>query len=143
VGGSPLGAASEVNAFEPNYEGSPVIWGPAEASCSAIGTHSFTARPGHHLAPAPLSGGHNVHDELGKGFTLLALNADDAAVNAFARAAKALNVPLAVIKDSHSGERARYKSELVLIRPDQFVAWTINTGEIDPEKILKRATSLD
>ena len=114
------GAASEVNSFEPNYEGSSIVWGPAQANCSAIGAHSFMARPGHHLAPAPLSGGCNVYNELGKGFTLLALDADDAVVKAFAAAAKALNVPLAVIQDSRAGERERYESALVLVRPDQF-----------------------
>ncbi|WP_028349722.1 FAD-dependent monooxygenase [Bradyrhizobium murdochi] len=134
------GAVSEVNAFEPNYEGSPIVSGPAEGNCSAIGAHSFTARPGHHLAPAHLSGGCNVYDELGKGFTLLALDVDDAAVKAFAAAAKALNVPLAVIEDRRTGERARYEASLVLVRPDQFVAWTSSGGEVDPAAILKRVT---
>jgi len=41
-------------------------------------------------------------------------------VKAFAAAAKALNVPLAVIQDSRAGERERYESALVLVRPDQF-----------------------
>ena len=136
------GAVSEVNAFEPNYEGSPIVYGPAEANCSAIGAHSFTARPGHHLAPAPLSGGRDVYDELGKGFALLALDADDAVVKAFVKAAKALGVPLTVIEDRRAGERARYEATLLLVRPDQFVAWTSNDGEVDPEVILRRVTGL-
>jgi hypothetical protein len=137
------GAASEVNAFEPNYKGSPIVWGPTDANCSAIGAHTFKARAGHHLAPARLSGGRNVYDELGKGFTLLALDVDDAAVKAFATAAKALNVPLTVIEDRRTGERARYEAALMLVRPDQFVAWTSNNGEVDPEAILKRVTGLE
>jgi hypothetical protein len=136
------GAVSEVNAFEPNYEGSSVVWGPAEASSSAIGNHSFAARPGHHLAPAHLSDGRDVYDDLGKGFALVALDADDAAVKAFVKAARALNVPLTVIGDRREGERARYAAALLLVRPDQFVAWTSNDGEVDPEAILKRVAGL-
>ena len=39
--------------------------------CSAVGSHAFAARAGHHLAPQPLSSGRNVFEELGDGFTLL------------------------------------------------------------------------
>lgn len=49
------GASSEVHAFEPHYENSPVVWGPDGGCCSAHGRHSFVARPGHHLAPQLLS----------------------------------------------------------------------------------------
>jgi 2-polyprenyl-6-methoxyphenol hydroxylase-like FAD-dependent oxidoreductase len=47
------GARSEVNSFEPNYEGSSIVAGPPGAACSAIGSHQFAARAGHHLAPRP------------------------------------------------------------------------------------------
>jgi len=136
------GAVSEVHAFEPNYEGSSVVWGPAGASSGAIGTHSFAARTGHHLAPAPLSDGRDVYDELGKGFALVTLDADDGAVKAFVEAAKALSVPLTVIRDDVAGKRARYEAALLLVRPDQFVAWTSNDGEVDADAILKRVTGL-
>ena len=134
------GAVSEVNAFEPNYAGSPIVWGPSEANCSAIGAHSFAARAGHHLAPAHLSDGRNVYDGLGKGFTLLALNVDDAAVKLFAAAAKARSVPLTVIEDRGTGECAHYEAALALVRPDQFVAWTSSGGGVDPAAVLDRVT---
>src|SRR5581483_6067548 len=70
------GARSEVNVFEPNYEGSPIVWGAPGATCSAVGSHAFAARAGHHLAPQPLSSGRNVFEELGEGFTLLCLDGD-------------------------------------------------------------------
>ena len=87
------GARSEVNAFEPNYEGSSVVCGPTGAACSALGSHAFKARAGHHLAPHPLSSGRNVFEELGDGFTLLSLDADRAASNAFETAAEELQHP--------------------------------------------------
>ena len=68
--------------FEPHYEGSPVVVGPPGAVISAHGEHTFTARAGHHLPPQELSSGRNVFEELGRGFTLLAWDADPAAVAA-------------------------------------------------------------
>ena len=72
------GARSEVNSFEPNYEGSSIVAGPPGATCSAIGSHEFAARAGHHLAPRQLASGRNVFEELGAGFTLLDFGAPDA-----------------------------------------------------------------
>ena len=74
------GARSEVNSFEPNYEGSSIVAGPPGATCSAIGSHQFAARAGHHLAPRQLASGRNVFEELGDGFTLLDFGTPDAAV---------------------------------------------------------------
>ena len=124
------GAWNEVRANEgtwltiPHYEGSSVVFGPTDASCGAFGVHSLTARPGHHLAPQLLSSGRNVFEELGTGLTLLAFDAEDQAVEAITLAAQTLRVPLKVVWDNCDGERKGYESRLVLVRPDQFVAWT-------------------
>jgi 2-polyprenyl-6-methoxyphenol hydroxylase-like FAD-dependent oxidoreductase len=117
------GAAGEVNAFEPHYEGSPVVMGTQGAGGSAVGRHSFEARSGHHLAPATLSDGRNVYERLGAGFTLLAFGADAGQVQTFADAARDAGVDLTVIEDAATGECARYGVPLVLVRPDQFIAW--------------------
>jgi 4-hydroxyisophthalate hydroxylase len=120
------GAVGEVHAFEPNYEGSPVIAtgdGAAAGACSAVGRHEFRARAGHHLAPAQLSDGSNVYERLGTTYALLAFGADPQALEALVSAAAAQGVPLAVVSDTADGERARFGAELVLVRPDQFVAW--------------------
>ena len=57
------GARAEVNAFEPNYEGSPIVFGPEGGMSSAIGSHAYAARAGHHLAPQVLSSGKNVFEK--------------------------------------------------------------------------------
>jgi 2-polyprenyl-6-methoxyphenol hydroxylase-like FAD-dependent oxidoreductase len=132
------GAREEIYAFEPNYRGSQIVWGSADGSCDAQGGHSFAARPGHHLAPQPLSSGRNVYDKLGSGFTLLALDADPPSVAAFEAAAADAAIPLTVVRDADDGERRNYGARLVLIRPDQFVAWTDNEGGADPAVILDR-----
>lgn len=143
--GRAKGAVGEVLAFEPNYEGSPLLMqgSAAESTPSAVGTHRFEARPGHHLAPAALASGSNIFDELGDGFTLLDLGADAGTVNAFSHAADALSVPLRVVSERAVGEVSRYDAAVVLVRPDHFVAWSggaeaLNEG--DALAILQRAT---
>jgi 2-polyprenyl-6-methoxyphenol hydroxylase-like FAD-dependent oxidoreductase len=130
---------SRFQQYEPNYEGSPVICGPADGRNSAHGVHAFKARPGHHLAPVHLSAGGNTFDALGRGFTLLALDADPAQVQHFENAARDLNVPLTIVCDTAAGGREIYESPMVLVRPDQYVTW-IGSDAQGARAILERAT---
>lgn len=142
------GAVGEVHAFEPHYEGSPVVSGGGQTHAkggSALGGHEFRARSGHHLAPAVLSDGRNVYERLGPGYTLLAFGVDRQRVDVFVAAAVALGLPLAIVEDSADGERQRYEASLILLRPDQFVAWT-SSGEVAPAEaraILQRVSGQD
>jgi 2-polyprenyl-6-methoxyphenol hydroxylase-like FAD-dependent oxidoreductase len=140
------GAVGEVHAFEPHYEGSPGVCNPAGTSGpggSAVGSHQFAARAGHHLAPAALSTGRNVFDVLGDGFCLLAFGADAARWQPFVAAASAMGLPLTVVQDSCEGERERYRSSLVLVRPDQFAAWTgESVSEQEAADILRRVSGV-
>jgi hypothetical protein len=132
-------ATSRVQSYEPNYEGSPIVVGPVHGKCSAHGTHAFEARAGHHLAPQPLATGRNVFEEFGTGYTLLALDADDGIVENFDQAARSLGVPLKAVRDSCRGELTRYESRLILIRPDQYVAWRSDTPPDDVRALVRRA----
>jgi 2-polyprenyl-6-methoxyphenol hydroxylase-like FAD-dependent oxidoreductase len=140
------GAIGEVNAFEPHYEGSPVVSlgdGARGAVSGAVGSHRFEARAGHHLAPAVMASGRNVYEALGPGFTLLALDADGSAVQAFTEVAAELSLPLTVLPDRPQGDLARYRARLVLVRPDQFVAWTSaapTLGVDEVRRLLHRVT---
>jgi 2-polyprenyl-6-methoxyphenol hydroxylase-like FAD-dependent oxidoreductase len=133
------GASSEVHAFEPHYEGSPVVWGPDGGCSSARGRHSFSARPGHHLAPQPMSTGRDVFEELAGGFGLLVLDGTDATIEDFVRAAEHLRAPLKVLRDSRADGRERYEATYVLIRPDEFVAWAGTERQIDARAVLSKA----
>lgn len=129
------GAIGEVHAFEPNYEGSPVVWGSEGRVTSAKGSHQFVALPGHHLAPSVLADGRNVYERLGKDFTLLALGVDSSKVQAFRDAAKELNVSLDVVEAPLAGEADRYRARWVLVRPDQFVTWTSSSTDVPPQEV--------
>ena len=133
------GATSEVQAFEPHYAGSSIVFGPPGAVSSAAGKHEFAARAGHHLAPQRLTSGRDVFEVLGDGFTLLAFDADRQAIDAFRQAASQRHIPLTVVVDTRKDGRERYGAALVLVRPDQFVAWAADAPVGGADTILARA----
>jgi hypothetical protein len=126
--------------YEPHYEGSTIVAGPPGAVISAHGSHSFRARAGHHLSPQPLSTGQNVLDALGDGFSLLAFGAPEAAVATFKRAAAAIGMPLTVVSDTLAGGREEYGSRLVLVRPDQHVAWAGDAPPDSTDQLIAKIT---
>jgi 4-hydroxyisophthalate hydroxylase len=132
-------AAPRVLTYEPNYEGSPIVFGPPGGVSSAHGSHTFKARTGHHLPPQLLSCGRNVFEELGRDFTLLAFDAEDRTVPAFAAAAKSLAVPLKVVCDTFRDGRKAYDASLILVRPDRYIAWTGATAPDNADAILRKA----
>jgi hypothetical protein len=121
------GAVGEVHSFEPNYEGSPIVSDEsghqAQGVCSAVGTHTFEARAGHHLPPAPLAGGGDAFEKLGPGFTLLCVGPAQADARAFTEAAAALAMPLKVVTLAEDSGAGRYGARWILVRPDEYVAW--------------------
>ncbi len=109
-------SAMGVADFEPHYEGSPIVW--ADGIPSAVGSHEFSARAGHHLPPRA-----GVFDALGPGFTLVSVDADVEGEDAFQMAADELGAPVEVVRRAGTGEAADYGSRLILVRPDHYVAW--------------------
>ncbi len=128
--------------YEPHYEGSSVLHGPQGGVCSAHGSFSFVARPGHHMSPQPLSDGRYLPEELGLGFTLLAFGAEETDVESIERAARGLNIPLKVVQDSYAGGRQRYESRLILMRPDQFVVWVGDSAPEDASGVLRKVVGV-
>lgn len=137
-----MAARAGTQEYEPNYEGSPVVLGPPDSDCGIRGRPSFTARPGRHLAPQLLSSGRNVFEELGAAFTLLAFGVEDHAVDGFREAAQSLRVPLKIAQDSYEADRNKYESRLILVRPDQYVAWRGDEALADPVGLLRKVAGI-
>jgi hypothetical protein len=124
--------------YEPGYEGSPVVVGPPGGKTTAHGQHSLKARSGHHLPPQLLSSGHNVFEELGPGFTLLAFGMADDATRPFEIETKSRGIPLKVVHDGYEEPRTKYEARMILVRPDQYVAWTGDSAPDDAGRIMRQ-----
>jgi hypothetical protein len=94
-----------------------------------LATFTPSAHPGARLPHAWLPGGRSVFDLLGDGLSLLRLmpGEDDDLVAAAARR----GIPLTLVDLTDvPGMRSRYGADLLLVRPDQHVAWR---GDAVPE----------
>ena len=102
------------------YEKSSIICADGTpASPDAFETYTPLDRPGARAPHVWLGEGHALQDDFGPGFTLLDFgNAKGSA--AFADAARARGVPLKVLP---LAPVAPYATQLVLVRPDQHIAW--------------------
>ncbi len=130
---------TKVGSYVPHYQGSSVVVGPLGARCSAHGRHTVSAEPGHHLTPLTLTTGENTFDQLGRDFTLLAFGAPDDA-DALAQTAERLRIPLTVRRWADPDARQDYGAALIVVRPDQHVAWAGDAAPTDPEALWTRLT---
>ncbi len=133
------GGDASVTAYEPNYEGSPIIPGQAGRTPGAIGDHQFRARAGHHLAPQPAAKATTTFDHLRDGFTLLMAQdrASGELARSFRAAARRLGVPLSMQDVLTQSAVDQYGAPLILVRPDHFVAWAGESCE--PLDVLRTA----
>ncbi len=115
-----------------------MLFGPPNGVSRARGEYMVRVRAGHHLAPRALSSGRNVFEELGDGFALLAFGVKDGAVAPFQAAAQTRHIPLKIIRDSCAGGREDYATRLVLVRPDQYVAWTGDSAPADLDAVMRK-----
>ena len=129
-----------LNSYAPHYAGSTAIAGPPGGVTGAGSERSERARPGHYLPPWRLSSGSNVFEELGRGFSLVAIDAGNAEIAAFERAAGRRSVPLKVVREPSPEDPSRYGAKLVLVRPDGYVAWTGDTAPSDEDAVMAKLT---
>ncbi|HEY2136514.1 MAG TPA: FAD-dependent monooxygenase [Xanthobacteraceae bacterium] len=105
------------------YEGSPIVW-PDGTPAPPDKWDSYTPvdRPGARAPHYWLAKGHALFDEFGPGFTLLDFGAGAENTMPFVQAAAARNVPLKIARPAPPDQHL-YNSKLVLVRPDQHIAW--------------------
>jgi 2-polyprenyl-6-methoxyphenol hydroxylase-like FAD-dependent oxidoreductase len=114
------------------YDRSPIIaYDGEQAPTYTMGTFTSTTVPGCRVPHVWLEGRHSLYDAMGPDYTLLRL--DPAAhVAAIVAAAAQRGLPLAVL-DVRSREASKlYRHKLVLVRPDQHVAWRSDAEPADP-----------
>ena len=95
--------------------------------------------PGCRLPHVWLTPGVSVFDRLGPDFTLIRTQPDVEVVE-FERAAATLGVPLKVLDLFDANIRRLYATALILVRPDQYVAWRGKEASSDALQTLKRVT---
>lgn len=123
--------------FGYRYDRSPII---CHESHTAPADHMHSYTPGAYPGTRPpslfLQDGQAIFDLLGHGFTLLRFDGLD--VDAFAAAAAERGMPLKIVDVHDDRARTLYEHDLVLIRPDQHVAWRGNAVPGEPGAILDR-----
>lgn len=124
------------------YDGSPIIAADGAPPADDYLRYTPSSIPGgrmpHFWLDRGRGYGSSVFDRLSFGFTLLRLGGRTPDTGAIERAARARNVPLDVLDIPASEVRDLYERDLVLVRPDQYVAWRGNTPPADADRLLAR-----
>lgn len=94
-----------------------------ELAPAEVMVYPYGARVGARAPHVWLADGRSTLDLFGKDFTLMALADDGQAIDQFANAAAAVQLPLQVVTCLEPTVRHAYSAKLVLVRPDQHVAW--------------------
>jgi 2-polyprenyl-6-methoxyphenol hydroxylase-like FAD-dependent oxidoreductase len=122
------------------YDGSPIVAGDGTSPPpDDPDQYAPSASPGGRVPHLWLGEGVSLFDRFGPGFTLLDLSGA-AETRGFAQAAAARGVPLRILAVDRPEARALYERDLVLIRPDQHVAWRGDRAPEDCSALLARVT---
>lgn len=90
-------------------------------------TYTPSATPGSIAPHRWLTDGASLYDRFGRWFTLLVMSERrEAEIASFENEARAVGVPLTVVKITDAGLSNLYEADLALIRPDQHVGWRGN-----------------
>ncbi|MFT8243088.1 FAD-dependent oxidoreductase [Roseomonas sp. BN140053] len=126
--------------FGGRYDGSPIIAGDGTAPPpDAMNRYQPSACPGGRPPHAWLGEGRSLFDSFGPEWTLLQLGPQPAGAEPFRRAAQEAGLDLRVVPVASDAVRDLYERDLVLIRPDQIVAWRGNDAA-EAAAVLARVT---
>ena len=132
------GGQAQVQLYVPNYAGSSIVWGDASTRSSAKGEHQHVPRAGHHFSPRAFAENEVSWDSLGPGFTLFHSTAFDVEAQALSEASRRLGLPLGVRRVPKSSRDDRSCPGLVLVRPDDYVAFAANALPASADELLSR-----
>ncbi|MET4492073.1 FAD-dependent monooxygenase [Bradyrhizobium sp. LA7.1] len=118
------------------YESSPIVCANGTAAppdtWSSYRPADFPGARAPHFWPAPRRA---LYDLLGRDYTLVDLESGQS-VDALLDAAKLRGLPLSVVRCPPPGQP--YQSRLVLVRPDQHIAWHGNAPPENPVAVIDR-----
>lgn len=119
------------------YDGSPIVCHePGQAPPWDMALYVPSTWPGVRLPSVFLGDGRALFDLLGKGFTLLRFSDVDVSGLVDAAAARALPLDVLDVRDPLAARLC--ERELVLVRPDQHVAWRGARAPEDPMAVVDR-----
>jgi hypothetical protein len=121
------------------YGGSPIVMTePGEPLPDDPNEYISNARPGARAPHAWLKEDDSLYDHFGRDFTLMKFSADPD-TSGIERAAASRGVPLKVLPVENPEIRSLYGHDLVLIRPDQHIAWRGDAVPPDPDRLIAQA----
>ena len=120
------------------YDRSPLIaYDGEQQPAYTMGSFKQSTVPGCRLPHAWLGDGKSLYDILGADYTLLKINTSiDTSV--FERAAIAAGLPLTVQTADISGDTSIYDFPLLIVRPDQHIAWRGHHAPADAAGLIAR-----
>ncbi len=114
------------------YDRSPIIaYDGEQAPAYTMGTFTSTTVPGCRVPHIWVEGRRSLYDAMGPDYTLLRLDPTVHAAGIVATAAQR-GLPLVVLDVRPSEASELYHHKLVLVRPDQHVAWRGDAEPADP-----------
>ncbi|WP_340683008.1 FAD-dependent monooxygenase [Amycolatopsis coloradensis] len=125
------------------YDGSPIVDGQDTPPADLLDTYTPSSVPGgrapHLWLDDTRVNGSSLFDHFGVGFSLLRLGPKAPPADGLRAEAARRNIPLKVLDLPDPLARDLYERDLVLIRPDQHVAWRGN-GLDRPDRLLTTVT---
>lgn len=128
-----------------HYDGSSIVdRGGDPPPADTITTYQPSSVPGGRAPHVWLDAVHghqsSIFDQFGRGFTLLRLGNGGLSTTGFESAARARGLPLTVRTIADQVARDLYQRDLVLVRPDQHVAWRGNRPPDRPGDLVAQVT---
>lgn len=123
------------------YDGSPIVVSDnTDPPVDDPSVYVPSACPGGRAPHFWIAPDTSLYDHLGPGFTVIRFDSDSSNISGLCAAAERIGVPLRVLDVENPAARELYQCALVLIRPDQHVAWRDRPLQDDPEQLIKRIT---
>ncbi|MFI5719078.1 FAD-dependent monooxygenase [Nocardia sp. NPDC051750] len=124
--------------FGYHYYSSPLLADDRPPPDFTISIYQPSTAPGARLPHLTFADGGSVYDHLGRDFTLLRIGPDLPDVGPFVGAAADRAVPVDILDLPSDAAVERYGKRLILVRPDQRIAWRGDALPARPDSLVDR-----